>query len=347
LLVAKGEGSDVALGGHNSKMNKDVLPARRGEEGYLLLGAIVAIALVMIALSVAAVKVSFALRREREVESMRRAEQYVRAIREYYLKFGRYPGSVDQLVNTNNIRFLRQKYVDPLTGKADYRLIIVGQNKTTPKGFFGEALSGLSGTGPGAGAGGGMGNNSAANGLGVNGLGANGANSAQSGSANTATMGFGGVAPQGTQANGPGTSSMQGTGLQGPGSQNGPSATTGSGGPGTGGSGSGGPGSNLGPIMGVGTSATGNSILTVNEQTTYDTWEFLYDPRVERLRQLGQLNSGVGSAGPGGNPAGLGGATPVGAAPGAGTNGAGAPSGQPGQSPGNGSQPNGALPNQP
>jgi hypothetical protein len=37
--------------------------------------------------------------------------------------------------------------------------------------------------------------------------------------------------------------------------------------------------------MGVGSSATGNSILTPNEQTTYETWEFLYDPRVEQLKQ--------------------------------------------------------------
>jgi type II secretory pathway pseudopilin PulG len=279
-----------------------------GEEGYLLLGAIVAIALVMIALSVAAVKVSFALRREREVESARRAQQYVRAIREYYLKFGRYPGSVEQLENTNNIRFLRQKYVDPLTGKPDYRLIIVGQNKTQATGFFGEPLSGL----PGSGAAPGSGSGAQANGTGTNAPGGNGAGTTGFGTANgpassignnTATMGFGNSSnsvASGTQANGQGTASTgTGTGPQTAGSNSSSSAT------GIG-SNSSGPGSNLGPIMGVGSSATGNAILAVNGQTTYETWEFLYDPRVERLRQAAQLNQGVQSTGGNQNGAGLG-----------------------------------------
>lgn len=62
--------------------------------------------------------------------------------------------------------------------------------------------------------------------------------------------------------------------------------------------------------MGVGSSATGNSILVVNEQTTYETWEFLYDPRVEKLRAAAQMNAGAGSVGAGGlgqTPGGVGG----------------------------------------
>jgi hypothetical protein len=60
----------------------------------------------------------------------------------------------------------------------------------------------------------------------------------------------------------------------------------------------------------VGTNATGNSILEINEQTTYQTWEFLYDPRVELLRQKQQLNSGLQST-----PAGSFGQTPNGQVP--------------------------------
>lgn len=299
----------------NSQTGKVVSPVRDGEEGYLLLGAIVAIALVMIAMSVAAVKVSFELRREREEESARRANQYVRAVREFYLKFRRYPGSVEQLENTNNIRFLRQKYVDPLTGKADYRLIIVGQNKTTPKGFFGEPLGGLPGSGPGAAAGGtGGAPGAAANGAGGTGL-AGGAFGA--GNGNIGTMGFGGAAaaqnlPQGVQTTSAGGGAAIQSAAGAPGSSTSTSSTTGTGSPG-----SSGPGSNLGPIMGVGSSATGNSIITVNEQTSYENWEFLYDPRQELLRQKGQMNQGIGTAGGGGNPAGLGGAPQSGGAPGA------------------------------
>jgi len=298
--------------GHKTQ-DSQVAEQRAGEQGYFLLGAIVAVALVMIALSVAVTAEAFTLRREREEESARRANQYVRAIREYYLKFQHYPGSIEQLENTNNIRFLRQRYVDPLTGKADYRLILVGQNKTTVKGFFGEPLSGLPGAGPGAGgsnAGGAPGSASGAPGTGVPGTsapGAAGAGATGFGAGASAGVGLGfgagagaggaGIAPgmaangapQGTAANG--TTGASGTTA--PDAAAGSSLT-----------GSGPPGS-IGPFMGVGSSATGNSIITVNEQTTYQTWEFLYDPRIERLKAAAALNSGAASGSPlGQNPLG-------------------------------------------
>jgi hypothetical protein len=49
----------------------------------------------------------------------------------------------------------------------------------------------------------------------------------------------------------------------------------------------------------VGSSASGNSIIVVNEQTSYQTWEFLYDPRVEKLRAAAALNAGASSVGAG------------------------------------------------
>src|SRR5438309_11071584 len=124
-----------------------------GEQGFMLVGLIVAIFLILLALGVAAPKVAQELRREREVEAVHRGNQYVRAIRLYYRKFGHYPGSMEQLEKTNNIRFLRQQYVDPMTGKADWRLIKVGEAKTTVKGVFGQPLVGLA---PGLGAAAGM-----------------------------------------------------------------------------------------------------------------------------------------------------------------------------------------------
>src|SRR6202048_1025282 len=119
------------------------------EQGFMLVGLIVAIFFVLLALSVAAPKVAQQLRREREVEAVHRGNQYVRAIRLYYRKFGHYPGSMDQLEKTNNIRFLRQQYVDPMAGRADWRLSKVGEAKTTVKGFLGQPLAGLT---PGLGA---------------------------------------------------------------------------------------------------------------------------------------------------------------------------------------------------
>src|ERR1700722_18468784 len=86
------------------------------EQGFMLLGLIVAIALMLLAMSVAAPIVARSLRRDRDVEAVHRGNQYVRAIQLYYKKFGHYPGSIDQLEKTNEIRFLRQKYADPITG---------------------------------------------------------------------------------------------------------------------------------------------------------------------------------------------------------------------------------------
>src|SRR5439155_13396522 len=123
---------------------------RHEEQGFMLVGLIVAIFFVLLALSVAAPKVAQALRREREVEAVHRGDQYVRAIRLYYKKFGHYPGSIEQLEKSNNIRFLRRRWIDPLTGTTEWRTIPVGQNKTTPTGFFGEPLTGLPTSGLGA-----------------------------------------------------------------------------------------------------------------------------------------------------------------------------------------------------
>jgi type II secretory pathway pseudopilin PulG len=263
-------------------------PQPSGEQGYMLLGLIVAIALILIALSVAASKEAFNLRREREEESVRRANQYVRAIQLYYKKFGRYPATIEQLENSNNIRYLRQRYVDPLTGKADYRLIGVGQNQTTVKGFFGEPLAGIASTGLGAATGmasNGIGGTAGSSGgFGSSGaFGANGAN----GSAGTqgvtdasGSAGFGSSTGSGSSSGFGGSSGLgSATGMQ---SQ---SATGFSG--------------SAGPFMGVGSSATGNSIITPNEQTTYQTWEFLYDPRIEKLKQAAALNGGASSLGGG------------------------------------------------
>jgi type II secretory pathway pseudopilin PulG len=255
-----------------------------GEEGFMLLGLIVIMAIMLMVLGVAASKVAFSLRREREVESARRADQYVRAIRKFYLKNQHYPGSIEQLENTNNIRYLRKRYVDPLTGKDDYRLIAVGQNKTTVKGFFGEPLAGIASTGLGALAG------SQSTGMGQTAAGGGGFGATPGAGPGTGGVGAGGAAA-GPGAGTPGSTGAGGTagayGSSGAaGASNGPLGPLGL--PGSG---------STGPFMGVGSSATGTSILTVNEQTSYESWEFLYDPRLEKLRTAGALNAGAGSVG--------------------------------------------------
>jgi len=117
------------------------------DAGFMLVGLIVAIFLILLVLSIAAPTVAKELRRDRELEAIHRGNQYVRAVQLYYRKVGHYPGSIEQLEKTNNIRFLRQRYPDPMTGKPDWKLIHQGEAKTTVKGFFGKPLSGLNSSG--------------------------------------------------------------------------------------------------------------------------------------------------------------------------------------------------------
>ena len=59
-----------------------------------------------------------------------RGTQYSRAIRHFVKKTGRYPTRLEELENTNNIRFLRKRYKDPITGK-DFKLLHVGEVQLT------------------------------------------------------------------------------------------------------------------------------------------------------------------------------------------------------------------------
>jgi len=273
---------------------------RSGEEGFLLLAVVVMVAILLIVLSVAAPIVARQLQREKEIESQHRMNEYVRAIQLYQRKFpGQYPASIKVLENSNNVRFLRHVYVDPLTGKADYKLIHLGEQKTKIHVFFGQELGGIAaslgsaagmqsaggvGAGVGAGLAGGSTNVTSTNALNSGFGGATiGGSSGTGGLGSTATSGTGG-----TQGNGSatGTSGTDGT--------NGSSGTSGS-------SSSDSSIGSLGVIVGVGTSKSGTSITEPNAQTTYEAWEFWYDPRIEMLKQGVNVTGGgmTGSGAPG------------------------------------------------
>jgi type II secretory pathway pseudopilin PulG len=293
---------------------------RPGEQGFMLVGLIVAIFLILLALSVAAPKVAQNLRREQEVEAIHRGNQYVRAIRLYTKRgTGPYPATIEQLEKTTNIRYLRQRYVDPITGKDDWRLIHVGEAKTTVKGFFGQPLAGLA-TGPGAGTGSPIGSN--AGGAGQTGLtstigspggaGGYGASSPGGGGLGSSSGGLGSSSGGlGSTSGGLGSSSgggLGGSGLGGASTLGGSS----SGGLGSSTAGTGTAPSTIGasagiggqsastfsgsaqPFVGVGIPKEGDSITILNEQTTYNTWEMIYDPRIEQLYAKGAM-LGAGS----------------------------------------------------
>jgi len=131
--------------------------ARSSEEGFILVSVMFLLALLIIAMAVAMPRIIADIQRDREIETFHRGMQYRRAVQLYFKKFQRYPPNVEALVKTNNIRFLRKKYVDPITGKDDWKPIMFGQQKTPlAMGFFGQPLGGagfggpvLAGTGPG------------------------------------------------------------------------------------------------------------------------------------------------------------------------------------------------------
>ena len=108
------------------------------EDGFLLLGVLFMILLIMIALAIAAPKMAESIRRDKENETIHRGKQYARAIQMYFNKYGRYPSTIDQLVKTDNQRFLRKRYLDPMTGKDDWRIIHYGEATRPTMGLFGQ-----------------------------------------------------------------------------------------------------------------------------------------------------------------------------------------------------------------
>jgi type II secretory pathway pseudopilin PulG len=98
-------------------MTSRIQNRRRSERGYILITLILAVALSAIFALTWVQKVEFQIKRDREEELIHRGVQYSRAVRRYFKKFGRYPTRVEELENTNNLRFLRKRYKDPITGK--------------------------------------------------------------------------------------------------------------------------------------------------------------------------------------------------------------------------------------
>ena len=95
----------------------------------MMITLMLALALMMIALVAALPELKQQIRRDREAELRHRGTAYMRAIQRFYKKLGRYPSSLEELENTNNLRFLRKRYTDPMsrdpaTGKEkDFKLL--------------------------------------------------------------------------------------------------------------------------------------------------------------------------------------------------------------------------------
>lgn len=267
---------------------------RSQQAGYVLLAILFALTLMVIGLAIAAPRAAVAVQRTKEGELIRRGEQYALGIRRFYKKFGRYPSSIDQLENTNNIRFLRRRYLDPLTGKDDWTPIQYGQARPA-LGFFGQKVinvGGVNPSGPGlgpstTGTGLGTSNSSSTFGSGNSGFGSSSFGSSASGSSSNSSSA--------SSPNPNGTSATDSTNSTGAGSTNpnNPSNPTGTAGNPISGDQLSGRTFGGGAIVGVSVPSQKQSLKEFQQQDHYKDWQFVYDPTMDpTLRGM----PGVGGA---------------------------------------------------
>jgi hypothetical protein len=218
--------------------------SRRGQQGYILLMLMLFITLLAIFATSIAHDLNFEMKRDREEEMIHRGVQYSRAVRKFVKKFGRYPGTLEELENTNNIRFLRKRYKDPENKNKDFRLLHMGEVQLGTAG----ALSGATSVAQLAGA-------------------ANAAGGAQN---LIAAQGFANLAAQGQQQ--PLNQKQDDNSDASPDSQK--VADDGSSSPN--------PAFATGPIVGVASLSKDKTIRVFNKKTRYNQWQFIYDPSMDR-----------------------------------------------------------------
>jgi len=98
-------------------------PNHRGDRGYVLLYLLFLVAILAISLVTILPTIKFVIKRDQEQEMVHRGEQYRRAVRRYYRKMGSYPANLDVLENTNDMRFLRKRYKDPMNHNQDFKVL--------------------------------------------------------------------------------------------------------------------------------------------------------------------------------------------------------------------------------
>jgi type II secretory pathway pseudopilin PulG len=262
---------------------RNIVPARNtNEDGYLLVWVMFLLVLFTIALSLAVPREIKEIQRDRELETMNRGKQYIRAVQLYYRKFHRFPPNANALVNTNEIRFLRKKYTDPITAKDDWKPIRFGEAKTQASGFFGQPIAGagsagatvLAGTGP-----------SGSDGLGSgSSLGSSFGGSTGSSIGGSTGSSFGGSTIGSSPLGGATTGiagSTSSTGSIGTAGSSGSSSAFGSSNQTFGGAG----------IIGFSPASTKASIFIYRKKQHYNEWEFVYDPLTDTRTQSGNTGT--------------------------------------------------------
>jgi type II secretory pathway pseudopilin PulG len=238
-----------------------------GEKGWVLLTLLLAMTLLIIFAAAIVPSITFDIKRDREEEMIHRGVQYSRAIRAYYKKFGRYPIKLEDLESTNNLRFLRKRYKDPLNCKngkcEDFKLLHFGEVQLTLSGISGATIPGATPAGTAGGLTGGptsSGSFSQPSTFGGNsGFGANSNSSVGQNQPTASNPQTGSLASSDTGTNSSGT----GNGDSG-GNQLGSGPIIG------------------GPIVGVASLSKDKTIREFNHKNKYKDWVFVYDPAQDR-----------------------------------------------------------------
>ena len=113
-------------------------PGRAGRSaasGYSLVMVVMLITVMNIVVAIALPLWSGVIRRDKEEELISRGLQYAEAIRVFQRRFGRLPVQLDELVKVEP-RSIRRLWEDPMTGKADWIVILEG----TPPGGSGRPM---------------------------------------------------------------------------------------------------------------------------------------------------------------------------------------------------------------
>lgn len=248
---------------------------RGKDSGYMLLVLMLAVAVLTITMLGVARNYRRSIVRDREVEMMHRGDQYARAVKRYYKKNGSYPSSLEQLEKTNNIRYLRKRYKDPMSPDGAWKLVHPTDIKLTAAGGLVPSGGGLV---PSAGA---PPNQTQAN---ANVLG--GAASAPTAQNTSANGTSGGTTDTGTTTGNPGGGASGSTGTD----NN--AATSGQvlGG---------------GPVLGVVSKQAAEGIHVFGDKKKYNEWFFIYDPTQDKGQMLvgpynpntfmGATNAGLGN----------------------------------------------------
>ena len=100
----------------------------RREGGFVLITILFMAAVIAIGLAVTLPRAAMQAQRIREERLIYRGEQYKRAIELYYRVHKKYPSEIDDLEETNGVRFLRQRYKDPMNKNEEWRFIRMGSD---------------------------------------------------------------------------------------------------------------------------------------------------------------------------------------------------------------------------